>query len=423
MDIVESVATLQIIYQIGSLSAWLVDHKTWTLKRSRFLEVYTCFILVVSTALLLYGIFADDALIKINANEIGETVDFIQLVGTRMAHIVSIGEALLRKQEQKKFYTELKEIDGIFERSLNIDVNNGKFRRLTVKRGLLILCVYVLSEGFILAAHVLSIDKEDFYTYWIFYMMPLMICGLRYFQIFTAIQMVKRRFDKLIMVLDEINLQKPTTTPADAMKNDFFYKTMEPVKSVAHSTFTLLELSLQKHHKRHNVENPDMKRLLIIRDLYNRLFHTTEILNRYFGISMLVNLGNDFISITSNCYWIFINFKNFSSTTKDFLNIATSAIWSVPHLLNVLILAILCDKTVQSTTSIALGLHRINIDTMNDNHNSVIQQFSLQLLHQKMGITAAGFFNIDCSLLYTIVGATTTYLIILIQFHMNEQDT
>ncbi|XP_013115193.1 putative gustatory receptor 2a [Stomoxys calcitrans] len=423
MDILESVSILQIIYQIGSLSPWLVDRSTWSLKRCRLLEVYTCLVILVSTALLLYGLFADDVLIKVNAHEIGETVDLIQLVGIRVSHIVSITEALVRKQEQKRFYDQLKEIDGIFEKRLNVNVNNGKFRRLTITRGVLMLCVYIVSEGFILTTHMISTEKESFYTYWIFYMMPLLICGLRYFQMFTAVQMIKRRFDKLILVLNEINLIKPDVTPVDTVKNDIFYKTMEPVKSVAHSTFTLLELSLQKQNKRHNVENPDMKRLLIIRDLYNRLYLMTGILNRFFGISMLVNLGNDFISITSNCYWIFINFKNFAATTQDFLQIAGSAVWSVPHLLNVLILAILCERTVQSTTSIALGLHRINIDTMNDNHNSVIQQFSLQLLHQKMAITAAGFFNIDCSLLYTIVGSTTTYLIILIQFHLSETES
>lgn len=225
-------------------------------------------------------------------------------------------------------------------------------------------------------------------------MMPLLICGLRYFQMFTSIRIVKRRFDKLIQVLNEINLQNPTP---EIITDDTVYKSLEPFKTVTRSPFSLLEVSLQQHKKRYEMENPDLKRLLIIRDLYNRLYLLTEIVNRYFGISMLVNLGNDFISITSNCYWIFINFKNFTSTTKDFLQIAGSAVWSVPHLLNVLILAILCEKTVQcvsrkktiekkelnrlkifsilfhlQTTSIALGLHRINIDNMNDNHNSVV---------------------------------------------------
>uniref|UniRef100_A0A1I8MVH4 Gustatory receptor n=1 Tax=Musca domestica TaxID=7370 RepID=A0A1I8MVH4_MUSDO len=389
MEIMDSLIVFQIIYQFTNLTPWSINRKGWIFQRSRILEAYCVAVILVSVVVLLYGLFSKNAITTINSNDIGKTVDFIQLVGIRVAHIVSIAEALIRREEQKKFYQQLIEIDKIFEKSLNIDLNNGKFHSSTAKSGLLILCVYIISEVFILIAHLISYENENFQIYWIFYLVPLLICGLRYFQTFTSIRLIQKRLNELIKLLNEINLHKP-----------------------------LLELSL---HKRQEMENTDMKKLLIVRDLYNRLFLLTEIFNRYFGVSMLINLGNDFISITSNCYWIFINFKTFASTTKNFLQIAGSTVWFIPHVLNVLVLAILCDKTMGCTTNMALGLHRIHIDTFNDNHNSVIQQFSLQLLHQKIIITAAGFFTIDCSLLYAIVGATTTYLIILIQFHLNEE--
>lgn len=125
MDIVESLSTLQIIYQIASLTPWLVNYKNGSFLRSRFLEVFTCVVIVVSTGILFYGLFGYRVLITFNMNEIGDTVDFIQLVGIRVAHIVSITEALFRREDQKVFYDHLKEIDYIFERSLNVDVDNG----------------------------------------------------------------------------------------------------------------------------------------------------------------------------------------------------------------------------------------------------------------------------------------------------------
>lgn len=45
-----------------------------------------------------------------------------------------------------------------------------------------------------------------------------------------------------------------------------------------------------------------------------------------------------------------------------------------------------------------------------------LQQFSMQLVHLKVQFTAAGLFNIDRTLYFTICGAVTTYLIILLQF-------
>lgn len=53
--------------------------------------------------------------------------------------------------------------------------------------------------------------------------------------------------------------------------------------------------------------------------------------------------------------------------------------------------------------------------------NLFMEQFSLQLLHQRLQFTAFGFFNLDFTLLYTIVAAITTYLVILIQFYISEQ--
>ncbi|KAF4525213.1 hypothetical protein B566_EDAN014353, partial [Ephemera danica] len=42
--------------------------------------------------------------------------------------------------------------------------------------------------------------------------------------------------------------------------------------------------------------------------------------------------------------------------------------------------------------------------------------FSLQLLHNNSTITAYGLFNVDSTLLFTITGAATTYLVLLLQF-------
>ncbi|XP_037817969.1 putative gustatory receptor 2a [Lucilia sericata] len=415
MDILESVSGIHIIYQIACLSPSLIDRKLWILKRSRLLEIYVFIVILSSVAFMLYGLFTDDDFIKTNDNDVGQTVDFIQMVGIRVAHIVSLSECLVRRKEQKRFYEEVKEIDRIFECSLNVDVNNKKFRRTTIQRGILMAFFYLAAEFFILASKLVA-EEQNFILFWIFYLMPLLICGIRYFQMFTSMSILKHRFDLLVKVLNQINLRKHICEPNDVNLMDGLNGQVS--LNISH-TLALLESSMLKK-RRCDMENPELKKLLIVRDVYNRLFNLSEILNGYFGVSMLINVGNDFISITSNCYWIFYNFQDFHSTRNDFLLIAGSAVWSIPHLLNVLVLAILCERTVQTTNSIALGLHRIDIDIMNDNHNSVIEQFSLQLLHQKMSITAAGFFSIDCTLLYTIVGATTTYLIILIQFHMNE---
>lgn len=49
---------------------------------------------------------------------------------------------------------------------------------------------------------------------------------------------------------------------------------------------------------------------------------------------------------------------------------------------------------------------------------SQIRHFSLQLLHQELEISAGGFFSIDFTSIFHIVGAVTANCFILIQFDM-----
>ncbi|XP_054730995.1 putative gustatory receptor 2a [Anastrepha obliqua] len=411
MDIVESLIALNTCMQIGALTQWLVDGKKGKIYLSRLLECYAVCTIIVALVLLLYGIFTYDDDFHKSGNDIGHTVDYIQIIGIRVAHAVTILEAFLQRHSQSLFVKQVREIDRIFECSLNVDVDNRALRTQLIRRGIIMLAIYLASELFILFAKFLVKDRH-FSIYWLFYLLPFFICGLRYFQIFVAITIIRQRLDKLLLTLNELNLLNSKQKQATNSNSNTNIKFIS-------QTLPIYETS-EYLHRHYDMENPDMKRLLIIRDLYNRLWESTGTLNRDFGISILINVGNDFISITSNCYWIFLNFKGYSATLNDFLQIASSAVWSVPHVFNVLILALLCERTVQKTTAIALGLHRMETNIWNDNHNTVIEQFSLQLLHQKLVFSAAGFFDINCTLLYAIAGATTTYLIILIQFHMSE---
>lgn len=48
-------------------------------------------------------------------------------------------------------------------------------------------------------------------------------------------------------------------------------------------------------------------------------------------------------------------------------------------------------------------LHRITRDKENEPQNDLIREFSLQVIHEQIAITANGFFNID----YDLLGAVS----------------
>ncbi|XP_064538592.1 putative gustatory receptor 2a isoform X2 [Drosophila montana] len=398
MDILDALAPLQRLGQLCNLWQWRLDTATRQLQRSRWLEAYGGVVLLLSTGYLLYGLFDVSRSAVGDSNKttnIGHTVDSIQLVGIRVAHATALLEALWQRQAQGRFFAQLREIDREFANVLHLDVQNDQFRGQMNRRALWMLCGYLVSQVFILFTKMLSPDSQ-FMIYWLCYLLPLLVCGVRYFQIYTAVQIVHHRLELLLRLLDSLQLNEP------AQQQPFICKSIKEE----------LEMEAQAA--------ACMQRLLAARKLYQRLWLLVALLNRCYGLSMLVNLGNDFLAITSNCYWIFLNFRQFAASPYDFLQIVGSTLWSAPHLGNVIFLALICERAAYFTTRLALSLHHIRVDLQNDSHNALITQFSLQLLHQRLHFSAAGFFDVDCTLLYTIVGATTTYLIILIQFHMSE---
>ncbi|EDV92377.1 putative gustatory receptor 2a [Drosophila grimshawi] len=407
MDILDALLPLHRVCQLCNLWQWRVDTSfTRKLQFSRWLQFYGCVVLMLSSGYLLYDLFNDiptagadvDAEMDADSNQkrnIGYTVDFIQLVGIRVAHVTALLEALWQRQAQSRFFTEVREIDHKFASALHLDVDNGQLRRRMIRRAMWILSGYVISQGFILLTKMLA-SEGHFVIYWLCYLLPLLVCGVRYFQIYTAILIVQQRLEMLQRMLESLQLSES-----------------EPQKPY-------VCMSIKEQLEMEADAAGCMQRLLSARVLYQRIWMLVSHLNSCYGLSMLINLGNDFLAITSNCYWMFLNFRQFTASPFDFLQIVGSTVWSAPHLVNVLVLALMCERAAYFTTRLALSLHHIRVDLQNELHNALITQFSLQLLHQRLQFSAAGFFNVDCTLLYTIVGATTTYLIILIQFHMSE---
>ncbi|XP_030379682.1 putative gustatory receptor 2a [Scaptodrosophila lebanonensis] len=387
MDILDALAPLNHFCQLCNLTAWRISQHEHRLQRSRWLELYTWTVLGLASVYTTYGIFGEDVCSTKSADDAGYTMDDIQLLGMRIAHAVALLETVWKRATKRDFYAEVQVIDRLFHDALNVSAENKKLRRLTTRRAAIMFCCYAISQGFIMLTKIL-LSTPEFPVYWFCYLLPMLVSGLRYFQIFTAVLIVRLRLELMVRVLEKLRLR---TQPTKSVDGD------------AHAVGLIA-----------------IRRLLVVRQLYEHLWRLVGLLNRCYGLSMLFQVGNDFLAITSNCYWIFLNFKKFTSSPVEFLQVVASTLWSAPHLVNVLVLALMCENASQYPTRLAVSLHRIQLDLENDNHNALVTQFSLQLVHQRLTFSAAGFFTVDCTLLYTIVGATTTYLIILIQFHMSE---
>lgn len=82
-----------------------------------------------------------------------------------------------------------------------------------------------------------------------------------------------------------------------------------------------------------------------------------------------------------------------------------------------------CYCAIDSGSSVGGLINKLEKETAKDElHNAIVREFSLQVAHEPITISANGFFNIDFSLLGSMAAATVTYLVILIQFQQSEKN-
>lgn len=65
-------------------------------------------------------------------------------------------------------------------------------------------------------------------------------------------------------------------------------------------------------------------------------------------------------------------------------------------------------------------MRKFSNEANEDDLSDLVDMLSLQSIHIKCEFTANNFFSIDMSLLFSIISACTTYVVILVQFKNYE---
>ncbi|XP_048510231.1 putative gustatory receptor 28b [Athalia rosae] len=135
--------------------------------------------------------------------------------------------------------------------------------------------------------------------------------------------------------------------------------------------------------------------------------------NQAFGINIVVGVGNALIISTIALYYVFEEIKY---TTGSYFRIVGSLNWGILNSIHVVYMVTVCNMARTQASLTGKLIHKFKIRGIDTTLNNVIQAFSLQLHHEKIEFSGAGLFRLDATLIQSIAGAVTTYLVILIQF-------
>lgn len=113
-------------------------------------------------------------------------------------------------------------------------------------------------------------------------------------------------------------------------------------------------------------------RLIIARNLYHRLWNESNLINERFRYSMICNIGNDFVSILSNFYWIFMSLlrNNLLRNVSVFGCIS----WSFISIFHILTLFKTCHNTAEQASKIVHVIRRLKHATNQSKLSSFVRK-------------------------------------------------
>jgi hypothetical protein len=160
--------------------------------------------------------------------------------------------------------------------------------------------------------------------------------------------------------------------------------------------------------------------ILRLRGIYNLLCDAAELMLSIYQVQFLITLIQIFVE-TSACFCG--TFKYVTKLLTCQLNnpfqwqlLSMILVWGTVNLTKLTAIAASCQGATQKANHTTVLVQKLLLlRPLHPEVKAELQMFTQQMLHRKLQFIACGFFPIDCTLLYSMAGAVTTYFIILLQ--------
>ncbi|XP_044264733.1 putative gustatory receptor 28b [Tribolium madens] len=153
--------------------------------------------------------------------------------------------------------------------------------------------------------------------------------------------------------------------------------------------------------------------------LHYKLTSVLQKINSAFAVQLLVSIAVSLFNVLFQAYYLYYVATGKASFVTVPM-IVCPVVWLMDEVVEIYLLVHACASTCEYANDTPTILHELRNSYFNMDLENNIQSYSLQLLHQKVQFSVLGFFVVDYTLVYSIVGAVTTYLVIFIQFDQSS---
>ncbi|XP_062558596.1 gustatory receptor 68a-like [Armigeres subalbatus] len=141
-------------------------------------------------------------------------------------------------------------------------------------------------------------------------------------------------------------------------------------------------------------------------------------MNETFGYSHITSFAYCFYILTCYTLYVFVNLSEGSAKCWPKMLYPVAIIFT--NTTYMLQITKACSEITRENNNLSHRIHKLSNQTtkfvMQQETTIDLEMLSHQLMHQKLVFHTHYFFDIDLKLLNLMIGAVTTYLIILMQF-------
>ncbi|KDR17637.1 hypothetical protein L798_08344 [Zootermopsis nevadensis] len=161
--------------------------------------------------------------------------------------------------------------------------------------------------------------------------------------------------------------------------------------------------------------------IITSRKIYSDIYDATQLINSVYGFILLLLFIRAAAGLVTNIYhlasitisgYVFVEYKNWGTAG----HISSLVTWIVIFLSTITMMTVTCQMTILKSKKIGDIIQKLILQQpLRSDMLQQLKLFSDQVAKSEIKFSAFWFFNVDMSLLYTMLTSVTTYIIVLMQ--------
>lgn len=270
------------IWQIFGMTPFEVCNKSLLPVKNAKLQMYAGILLLVHIILLIISLAFTSIYIDWSNDTDRNLNELVEVISIRLTVCVIVAEAIFKANQQTEFLCKIIDIDGVLRRKLHIkmDYKKQQFYNNILTVILILTCVScVILVAVVNYEFYPAIDSQ----FWLWYALPFIVYSIHYHRMVLFVHLILYRYKSVNQFIENVCLLQ------EKRQSDNF-ELLLATKKRPKVTFTKLSITASQ--------------LVDIRNVYQNLYETTEMINDMFRCSLPLCIGIDFHRFLLNTYFI-----------------------------------------------------------------------------------------------------------------------